>query len=387
MNWIKSTLFIALTISVANINAGSAVSRFVDFYGHPSHVTFDQQFASFSLYSLSQKDIASRLSQYRNSNLNQSIHFVKKHMENYALDDASTTIFVDKFASMATGGTNSNEQTFVKYLILKELGYDVVLTRTGKKLNCLGNLSFTPGRYIYIRYANKVYKDLDFKNRRNYSKHLIYKDPKKTYTSIKRNILAVPRINANIKQRSLSFNYGGTAHSLEALSNESITEFLGDLPMYDVGNEFTRLKMSSEMESTVMRYLKTEVKDKSTIDAAKFLLSFVQQVVPYGSDYDKYGEERFYYPEETIMSENADCEDKAMLLAYLAKNILNINSVGLFFENDEHLSLALEIPNYSPTGSFKYEGKHYVSCEPTAQYPKLGQSQFSLNRVTEVIRL
>lgn len=387
MKWIKTTLFLALTITVANINAGTSVSQFLDFYGHPSHVTFDQQFASLNLYSLSQKDISSKLSQFRNANLNQSVHFIKKHVENFKLDDAATTIFVDKFASLTTASVESNEKTFVKYITLKELGYDVILTRTGKKLNCLGNLSFTPGRYIYIRYANKVYKDLDYKNRKNYSKHLIYMDKKKTYTSIKRNVLAVPKINARIKARTIQFNFEGESYEVDAFSNQSVTEFLGDLPMYDVGNEFTHLKMSNQMETSVMQYLKQEVREKTKVEAAKFLLSFVQQVVPYGSDFEKYGEERFYYPEETIMAINADCEDKAMLLAYLAKNILNMKSVGLFFENDEHLSLALEIPDYSPAGSFRYEGKSYVSCEPTARYPKLGQSQFSLNRVTEVIYL
>ena len=387
MKWIKVLLFLVFTVSIANINAGTSISRFVDFYGHPSHITYDQQFASFKLYGLTQSDITSNLARFRNSNLNQSVHFIKKHQLDFKLDDAATTIFVDKFVSLATGSNESNEKTFLKYLTLKELGYDVILTRTGKKLNCMGNLSFTPGRYIYIKYANKVYKDLDFKNRKNYTKHLIFMDKKKTYTSIKRNILAVPNINAKMNQKVIQFNFSGENHEVEALSNQSVTEFLGDLPMFDVGREFTNLRMSQEMERSVMTYLKQEVRGKSTVDAVKFLLSFVQQVVPYGSDFVKYGEERFYYPEETIMSKNADCEDKAMLLAYLTKNILKINSVGLFFENDEHLSLAIEIPNYAPAGSFKYDGKYYVSCEPTANYPKLGQSQFSLNRVTEVIQL
>ncbi|MFT7230124.1 MAG: hypothetical protein ACI9GO_000587, partial [Bacteroidia bacterium] len=137
----------------------------------------------------------------------------------------------------------------------------------------------------------------------------------------------------------------------------------------------------------VVEYLRAQVADRETVDQVRFLLAFVQQVVPYGSDYAKYGEERFYYPEETIMASTADCEDKAMLLAYLTKEILGFKSVGLFFQKDEHLSLGIEIPGYEPTGSFGYNGKTYVSCEPTAKYPRLTQSQFSLKRVDQVIEL
>jgi hypothetical protein len=141
------------------------------------------------------------------------------------------------------------------------------------------------------------------------------------------------------------------------------------------------------MDETVVDYLRAQVEDRGVKDQVKFILAFVQQVVPYGSDYDKYGEERFYYPEETIMAKTADCEDKAMLMAYLTKEIVGLNTIALYFQKDEHLSLGIEIPGYNPSGSFGYKGKTYVSCEPTASYPRLTQSQFDLRRIDEVIEL
>jgi hypothetical protein len=381
----RSILIFALVLTIANINAGSSVGKSVDFYGHQLNMAYDQQISNLNLNTLSQKEVTYNLEAYRNENLSKSVYYIKKHIAFYKLDGTATTLLVDKFAAEITNSIN--KKNFVKYITLKELGYDVILTRTGKKLNCLGNLSYKPGRYIYIKYANKVYKDLDFKNRTNYSKHLIYIDGKKTYRTIERNVLRVPAIHAKIKDKNVSFVFKAQEYEVNAVSNESITEFLGDLPLFDVGREFTHLSMSKEMNSSVVRYLRQKVVGMDKVEASRFLLSFVQQVVPYGSDFEKYGEERFYYPEETIMSKNADCEDKAILLSYLAKRILNVKSVGLFFENDEHLSLALEIPDYAPAGSFKYNGHTYIPCEPTAKYPRLGQSQFSLNRVTEVINL
>jgi hypothetical protein len=387
MRFIKRTLAAALIIASSQIDAGSSLTNVVDFYGHQLNVSYDQQLSQIQFYKYDQREISGKLSLYRNTALKNAAYGVRQHAKNYRLDDAAITLLVGKYASNIARSTNSNKQVFIKYLMLKELGYDVLLTKTGSSLNCLGRLAFTPGRYVFIQYNNKSYKDLNFKNRKNKGKHTIFGDKVLTDKLIGRNIRAVPFINAKKRTKLVNFNFGVEKHNITAESNQSVVEFLADLPMFEVGREFTALKVSSEMDLSVVDYLRGQVADREVVDQVRFLLAFVQQVVPYGSDYDKYGEERFYYPEETIMANTADCEDKAMLLSYLTKEILGLKSVGLFFQKDEHLSLGIEIPGYAPSGSFGYNGKTYVSCEPTAKYPRLTQSQFSLERVDEVIEL
>ncbi|MGB1038217.1 MAG: hypothetical protein ACPGYY_06175 [Bacteroidia bacterium] len=387
MKGIKITLTILFTITIANINAGASLFGTVDFYGHSTPYTFGQALLNLRLHSLTQSEISENLVQYRNANLSKSTSAISRQVDLYNLDDAGTVLLVNKIAQNLAKSTKGNRVHFIKYLLLKELGYDVILTRTGRDLNCLGNLAFTPGRYIYINYAGKTYKDVDFAKRTSSGQHLIYRDSHKTSKRIKRNIYNVPRVNANKRNKEINFSFGVEKHNLKAISNASLTEFLADLPMFEVGREFTQLRVSRETDTSVIQYLKDQVADRETVDAVRFLLAFVQQVSPYGSDFEKYGEERFYYPEETIMSTSADCEDKAILLAFLTKKILNIESKGLFFENDEHLSLAIQIPEYKHSASFIYQGETYVSCEPTAQYPRLGHSQFNLKRVTKIIDL
>jgi hypothetical protein len=388
MKIVKLAIMVLCVFSLANTKAGTAITQKVDFYGHFLNVSFDQDLRKINFIKLDQSEINSKLKYFRNANLSNSVSVIKNYTKAFDLDDAGVVLLVDKAATSIAGSRNNNEQVFTKYIMLKQLGYDVILTRTeNNKLNCMGNISFTPGRYIYINYASRRYVDLDFKNRKNYSKHLIIIDGQKTFKTIARNIISTPKVDAHMEIRHITFSYGINSYDLDAKSNKSITEFLGDLPMFEVGNAFTNLSVSKEMNESVVQYLRNQVVGMDKVEATKFLLAFVQQVVPYGSDYTKYGEERFYYPEETIMAADADCEDKAILLAYLAKRILGIQSVGLFFENDRHLSLALQIPDYSPSIGFKYNGKTYVSCEPTGRYPHLGVSQFALSRVTEVVNL
>lgn len=387
MKKIKYILAILCIATVVNINAGASLNSIVDFYGHSLYMTHDQHLGALRFSSLSQKEITENLHRYRNSPLRESMEHIQRHQRKYALDDAGTVILVNKYANDIAQQAYSNKATFIKYLMLKSLGYDVILTRTGKRLNCLGNLTFAPGRFIYIKYANKVYKDLNFTNRKNHGQHLIYRDDIISKKAIGHQPNKAPRINALLKSKSIHFEFGVEKHELTATSNQSLINYLSDLPMYKVGREFTNIRMSEQMEASTVQYLRDQVADRDTIDAVRFILAFVQQVTAYGSDYDKYGEEQFYYPEQTVMATTADCEDKAMLMAYLSREILGLETIGLFFQADEHISMAIHIPNYTPYGSFKYAGKVYVSCEPTAKYPKLTQSQFSLNRVTEVIPL
>ena len=155
MKVFKTVLVIGLCAMISNINAGSSYSNVVDLYGHKLNITYDQQLSHLSFYKYDQREITNRLSFFRNANLKTSIYNLKNHIDHYKLDDAASVILIDKFASRLTSSRNNNQQTFIKYLLLKELNYDVILTKTDKKLNCLGNLSFKPGRYIFINYAGK----------------------------------------------------------------------------------------------------------------------------------------------------------------------------------------------------------------------------------------
>jgi len=82
-----------------------------------------------------------------------------------------------------------------------------------------------------------------------------------------------------------------------------------------------------------------------------------------------------------------DCEDKSLLLAFLYKELLDVQSVLLLFHKQKHAALGVQLPGYERGFSFRYEGNTYVSCEPTgANYP-LGKAAIDLKEVTEVIEL
>ena len=231
MNALKITLSLVLVVFASNFSteAGAVQHRTINFYGHNISVAHDANMDYVSLSNLSQQRVTSLFAQYRNNNLDRVTHEIHRSAVHFGLDDAGTVLLIDKITTQNNRGRN-NRQVLNKYVVLKELGYDVILTRTDKKLNVLGNLAFTPGRYVYLEYNRKRYIDLDFTKRRSIGKHIIMRDSKKTTKKIRRNIYNVPRINARKKTKNLRFNHNMEAHAIQAKSNQSVVDFLGDLP-------------------------------------------------------------------------------------------------------------------------------------------------------------
>ena len=188
----------------SQINAGSATQGNFDFYGHSVSIPYEYSYTSIEFNNLNQSTISEFMRRYRDHNLTETAQKIKMQQKLFELDDVGVVIMIDKMLNGLMSKEAVNQKNFVKYLILKELDYDVLLTRTGDQLNCLGNLSFVPGRYLFIKYNNKVYKDLDFKKRINGGKHLIFIDQYKTYRTIQRDVLHTPKINAKMLHKDIT---------------------------------------------------------------------------------------------------------------------------------------------------------------------------------------
>lgn len=358
-------------------------------YGHLFETPLNQDISEIKIGQLTQKEFDRIVPFIRSKKIEITANNLRKAALEYNLDDLGLTILVKKFTTNVYAESQDiNAAVLLQYLILKSLDFDVILTRSNNNLNCLGNLSFAPGAFTYIQYANRNYVDLDYNKKNPASgQHLIFQDGAKTYKTIQRNLLNPVKFNALTKSKDISMQFRGIDYHFSAISNQSYLEYLNDLPMFNLGKDYSRMRFSNLLQNSLMDGLKIAIEDMSTIEASRFLLHFVQNVVPYGDDFSKYGGERYYYPEETVMSVSADCEDKTFLLAYLCRELLKIETVGLFFKEDKHIAIALLIPDYAPTGSFGHNGKTYVPCEPTGKIARLGYAAIDLKRVTEVIPL
>jgi hypothetical protein len=85
-------------------------------------------------------------------------------------------------------------------------------------------------------------------------------------------------------------------------------------------------------------------------------------------------------PEQTLLYEYSDCEDRAALFFYLVKEIYNLPMIVLSYP--KHITIAVKLDK--PVGTpIVYNGDQYTICEPTPQKQDvlIGQMLPSLRKV------
>ncbi len=374
--------FVLLTCCLSGIHAHASL---VDFYGHhisiPTHdlenvrtsATITKTGIANQLYSLSLQDHNDLLSQ------------VYEAKFNYNLDDLGVILFTDKIAKSIS--TNANTQHLIQYFLLNNLGYDVRLTYTRNSISCFGNMENKPASSVFIIQDGKRYTNLEFRNGKTLGTRYLYKSESTdgqpfAFTG------AVPNIDAHRLDRNFKWVFQGKLYELQAVNNQSFTDYLNDLPQFKLGKEYTQISHSDLFNQSVLTPLRNFMADMSTNEQkANFLLKFVQSSFSYKTDQAQYGREKYNYPEETLSSPYSDCEDRTILLAFLYKEILGFESVILHFRKEKHVCLGLKLPNRSNSYSFTYKNEAFMVCEPTGRGYKVGDTAIGLNHISEVIDL
>ena len=78
-----------------------------------------------------------------------------------------------------------------------------------------------------------------------------------------------------------------------------------------------------------------------------------------------------FFTEETLFFPYCDCEDRSVLYAYLVRELLGLEVVGLVFPG--HAATAVKFKDRSIDGDYiTYQGEKYVICDPTYINADLG---------------
>jgi hypothetical protein len=67
-------------------------------------------------------------------------------------------------------------------------------------------------------------------------------------------------------------------------------------------------------------------------------------------------------PEETLFYPYSDCDDRAILYAYLVRELTGLEVVGLLYPS--HLTTAILLPGVSGD-TIMHNGKRYLAADPT----------------------
>jgi hypothetical protein len=183
----------------------------------------------------------------------------------------------------------------------------------------------------------------------------------------------------NYHERQLAFKYKHKAYHFNIKVTNEVSVIFANYPVVDFASYFN-IPLSHETYQSLIPTLKENLKKMSPKKGVDYLMRFTRYAFLYEDDEKSIGAEKRFSPEQTLLNDQSDCDDRAALFFYLVKEIYNLPMIALLYPT--HITMAVQFDK--PIGEvITYQGNAYSVCEPTPQKQdlKIGQVSAQLKNV------
>lgn len=271
--------------------------------------------------------------------------------------------------------------TICKWYFLRESGYDPLLCISREKIllyvrskDIIYNQpikDLNNQQYVCLNYHDYNYK-VDFEN----EKFINIDDPKNSGNEFSFKINALPRFDkSNYLNKEIVFQYKQREDKLNIKVNPTLVPYFNNYPVMDYENQFN-IPLSKETYESIIPALKEKTKNFSENKGVEYLMYFTRHAFLYEKDTEIFGREKRFSPEETLLNEKSDCEDRSALFYLLVKEIYNLPMIVITLP--DHVTVAVKL-NQVHKNAVIYEGESFTICEPTPQKRELRMGQTIAN--------
>ena len=164
-------------------------------------------------------------------------------------------------------------------------------------------------------------------------------------------------------EKELVFYYHDVEYRYNVMLNLQTNNLFNNYPTVDFESYFN-IPMSSTTYSSLIPVLKNKIKGMKQAKGIDYLMNFTRHAFMYESDQENFGAEKRLSPEQTLLNDFSDCDDRVALFYYLVKEIYDLPMIVLVYPS--HITLAIELRK--PIGvPVVYNGRKFSLCEPTPQ--------------------
>ncbi len=358
-----------------------------DFYGEQITIPFDQSlFVDFTA-PLSEKSLQLFYQRISVEDYAPVIKALLAYKIQYRLDDWLYYQLIRKTAQQVSPkAANYHRYTLYKWYLLTGSGYDALLSIKADRIlfyvQTDENIYNIPGRlrngkqYICLNYHD--YGVINFERELFAEVALPVPGAVKGFSY---KVMHLPDFKkTDYQEKDISFNYNEQDYHFKLRLNPQIKTIFANYPVVDYESYFN-IPLSQETYSSLIPLLKKNIKGMSQKNGVDFLMRFTRYAFLFEPDSRQFGNEKRLSPEQTLLYEQSDCDDRAALFFYLVKEIYNLPMLVLAFP--EHVTIAVKFDK--PVGTpIMYKGEKYSVCEPTPQKQdlKLGQLSPNLDKAT-----
>lgn len=258
-----------------------------------------------------------------------------------------------------------NESLLLTWYVFLRSGYRVKIGLIDKNVMLFvkSNESIFDVPYIKENNGEKTYIINFLQSKDVYGSLYTYDDDypgANKYLSMKIN--TSPIFRKDPVARKLEFSFDHKNYVCNTVVNKNLIDYYKDYPSTQYDTYFNA-EVSDDIRTTLIPGLKEITKEMNELDAVNFLLRFTQTAFAYKNDKDNFGREKSLFVEETIFYPYSNCKDRAILFAYLVKNVLKLKIVGV--EYPGHMATAVALGKETDGSFIMHNGIKYAICDPT----------------------
>jgi len=281
---------------------------------------------------------------------------------------------------------NYYRYTLYKWFLLCKSGYDALI-RTGedkmlfyvRSSENIYNIPFHMRegvQFICLNYHD--YGSIDFQS--TFFK-TIKLPVKEAVNEFSYKVTQLPDFNpSDYIEKDIQFTYRHNNYRFKVKLNPQIKTMFTNYPVMDYEAYFN-IPLSRETYSSLIPILKKEIENKPVTKGVDFLMRFTRSAFVFEEDSLVFGKEKRFSPEQTLMYDQSDCEDRSALFFYLVKEIYNLPMIVLSYE--KHVTIAVHFDKRVGKPVIQNGTRYYV-CEPTPQKKdlRIGQLIPELRKAT-----
>lgn len=280
-------------------------------------------------------------------------------------------------------GKGSNEATLLAGFLYCQSGYKMRFARQNGHLCIL----YSTLNYLYDRASWIIDGERFYAEDNTQGDIYVCKASYPRETALSLAIPKIPTLDEDLSEQRTRTSSRYPEIQANITNNKNLINFYATYPtsMYndDFGTRwafYANTPASEEIRQQLYPYLREAIQGVSQQEAGNRLLNWVQTGFEYAYDNEIWGEDRAFFPDESLFYPYCDCEDRSILFSRLVRDLMGLEVILLYYPG--HLATAVCFTENVPGDYLIIKGKRYVVCDPTFINAPVGYTMDGMDNST-----
>ncbi len=333
---------------IDSLSQGNAQKLSFDFYGDTIELPLDQSVIVNFTDTPSSQSVQTFYSVVNAGKYEPIINILISFKEKHQLNDWFYYQLIRKTAQqIGPKAENYPRYTLYKWFLLAKSGFDAHIAISNHQL------------IFYVQSDENIVED------KIYETNVYIPEAKK---ALSYKVTQMPNVAASeYSEKEIQFTYRNKTNRFKVMVNPQVQNIFVNYPVVDFESYFN-IPLSRQTYSSLIPLLKENIKWINQKKGVDYLMRFTRYAFLYENDQENFGKEKRLSPEQTLLTEHSDCDDRAALFFYLVKEIYDLPMIELVYPSDVTIAAKLKKPT---SRSIVYKGDKYSVCEPAPQLQDL----------------